>query len=173
MERRFLRERLRGAEGEAFGHASRGSLPRFATEEIVRLPGSLLGTGLRIGGRSSRSRHCWIADGWGRASRKHWPHSRKKLRLSPTARIDSTVSVVGRALLPVDDSDGQECPSYEDHGCVKWRFLDDLLSNEVSALGRRVVQIDFQAAGLAIERLAVNVQSAGRLSLVPLAFLEH
>ena len=27
--------------------------------------------------------------------------------------IDSTVSVVGRALLPVKDGDGQECPSYK------------------------------------------------------------
>ncbi len=27
--------------------------------------------------------------------------------------IDCTVSVVGRALLPVKDGDGQECPSYK------------------------------------------------------------
>ncbi len=51
------------------------------------------------------------------------PHLRKKLRLSLATSVGSSVSVVGRALLPVDDSDGQECPSYEDHGCVKWRLV--------------------------------------------------
>ncbi len=61
------------------------------------------------------------------------PHSRKKLRLSPATSIDNGGSVVGRALLRVDDSDGQECPSYEDHCCVNWRLLNDLLVNEVSA----------------------------------------
>ena len=30
--------------------------------------------------------------------------------------IDSTVSLVGRALLPVKDGDGQECPSYKESG---------------------------------------------------------
>ena len=61
------------------------------------------------------------------------PHSRKKLRLSLATSTDSSVSVVGRALLPVGVLDGQECPSYEDHGCVNWRLLNDLLVNEVSA----------------------------------------
>ena len=37
-------------------------------------------------------------------------HSRTKLWLSLATNIDS--SVVGRAFLPVEDTDGQECPSY-------------------------------------------------------------
>ncbi len=61
------------------------------------------------------------------------PPLRLKFRLSLATSIDSSVSVVGRALLPVDDSDGQECPSYEDHGCVNRRLLNDLLADEVSA----------------------------------------
>ena len=42
------------------------------------------------------------------------PEARKKKTLVVFYRdIDSTVSVVGRALLPVKDDDGQECPSYK------------------------------------------------------------
>ena len=41
------------------------------------------------------------------------PFKKETLGLSRTTNIDSTLSVVGRALLPVDESDGQECPSYE------------------------------------------------------------
>ena len=38
--------------------------------------------------------------------------------MSRITNIDSTVSLVGRALLPVEDSDGQECPSYDGQGAV-------------------------------------------------------
>ena len=35
---------------------------------------------------------------------------------------DSSLCVVGRALLPVDATDGQECPSYAGYGSMKFRL---------------------------------------------------
>ena len=54
--------------------------------------------------------------------RKPWPHSRRKLWLCSYCNIDSTVSAVGWALLPVKDSDGQECPSYKQSGLGSMKF---------------------------------------------------
>jgi len=61
------------------------------------------------------------------------PIRERNFGLSRTTNIDSTLSDVGWALLPVDESDGKECPSYEDHRSVRWRLLHDLLADEVSA----------------------------------------
>ncbi len=61
------------------------------------------------------------------------PIRERNFGLSRTTNIDSTLSVAGWALLPVDESDGQEFPSYEDHRSVRWRLLNYLLADEVSA----------------------------------------
>ncbi len=48
------------------------------------------------------------------------PIRKKRLWLSLGTNIDSSGSVVGRALLLVENTDGQECPSYVGHRSMKF-----------------------------------------------------